>query len=201
MEKTGMSIPVVMPKSNLKAFTPQNFEGSGPADLREYLDVIEAAGELKRITAEVDPIEEMSAIVYLAAREIGAPAFLFERVEGYPTGVLWNMWGSSRNRLAAAMGLPMGLSLKELIQAVRYRLTRRITPLVVDSRKPKPVLKEPHIFGVGESCQLSNQRPVIRSTKAGTNHAVCILDQSWGDGGKCGNSVIGRVYIAVRREL
>jgi hypothetical protein len=31
------------------------------------------------ITAEVDPIEEMSAIVCLAVREVGAPAFLLER--------------------------------------------------------------------------------------------------------------------------
>ena len=29
-------------------------DGIGPADLREYIDRIERAGELKRITAEVD---------------------------------------------------------------------------------------------------------------------------------------------------
>jgi 4-hydroxy-3-polyprenylbenzoate decarboxylase len=135
MNQGDMSIPAVMASPEPKTFDPQGLEGTGPADLREYLDRIEQAGELKRITAEVDPIEEMSAIVYLAAREIGAPAFLFERVKGYDTPVLWNMWGSSTNRLAAAMGVPMGLSPRDLILAVRYRLGRKIAPVVVDSAK------------------------------------------------------------------
>ena len=75
----------------------------------------------------------MSAIVYLAAREVGAPAYLFENVKGYGTPVLWNMWGSSSNRLGAAMGLPMGLSLRELVLATRNRLGRKIAPVTVPS--------------------------------------------------------------------
>ena len=127
------SIPGVTIHTRAEGVDPRHLEGIGPADLREYIDLIEQAGELKRITAEVDPIEEMAAIVYLAAREVGAPAYLFERVRGYSTGVLWNMWGSSSNRLATAMGLPMGLSLRELVLATRNRLGRRIAPVKVDS--------------------------------------------------------------------
>ena len=132
-ERGDMSIPGVTTPTTVEGADPRHLEGIGPADLREYIDLIEQAGELKRIRAEVDPIEEMAAIVYLAAREVGAPAYLFERVKGYSTSVLWNMWGSSSNRLAAAMGLPMGLSLRELVLATRNRLGRRIAPVTVDS--------------------------------------------------------------------
>jgi UbiD family decarboxylase len=134
MSQGDMSVPAVLGK-----VTPANGdfrefdEGTGPADLRDYLERIERIGELKRITAEVDPIEEMSGIVYLAAREIGAPAFLFERVKGYDTPVLWNMWGSSVNRLATAIGVPTGLSHRDLVLAVRHRLGRKIAPVVIDS--------------------------------------------------------------------
>src|SRR5215813_12824548 len=135
MNEGEMSVPAMGAETVLTGIDTEQFQGMGPSDLREFLDRIEKAGELKRITAEVDPIEEMSAIVYLAAREIGAPAFLFERVKGYDTPVLWNMWGSSTNRLAAAMGVPMGLSHKDLVLAVRYRLGRKIAPVVADSAK------------------------------------------------------------------
>src|SRR5499425_1055966 len=136
MSQGEMSVPAVSSQTVPAGINTEQFEGVGPKDLREYLDLIERAGELKRITAEVDPIEEMSAIVYLAAREIGAPAYLFERVKGYDIPVLWNMWGSSVNRLAAAMGVPMGLTHRELVLAVRNRLGKKIAPVLSDSKNP-----------------------------------------------------------------
>src|SRR6476646_5562043 len=82
MSQGDMSVPAVLGKPAPGSGDFHEFdEGTGPADLRDYLERIESIGELKRITAEVDPIEEMSGIVYLAARQIGAPAFLFERVK------------------------------------------------------------------------------------------------------------------------
>jgi 3-polyprenyl-4-hydroxybenzoate decarboxylase len=51
-------------------------------DLREWLTLVEAAGGLQRIGASVDPIEELSAITYLAGRTPEAPALLFDRVAG-----------------------------------------------------------------------------------------------------------------------
>ena len=83
MNEGEMSVPAMGAETVLTGIDTEQFKGIGPSDLREFLDRIERGGELKRITAEVDPIEEMSAIVYLAARENGAPAFLFERVKGY----------------------------------------------------------------------------------------------------------------------
>ena len=133
VEPGDMSVPAVALRPGLEDVDLRHLEGIGPKDLRDYLAIVERAGELKRITAEVDPSEEMAAIVYLAAREVGAPAYLFENVTGYPSPVLWNMWGSSRNRLAVAMGLPMGMGLRELILATRVRLGRKIAPVTIPS--------------------------------------------------------------------
>jgi hypothetical protein len=68
-----MSIPAVMGTPTVANADFRQFdEGIGPLDLRDYLERIERAGEL-RITSEVDLIEEMPAIVYLAARKLGRP--------------------------------------------------------------------------------------------------------------------------------
>ena len=127
-----MSVPAAVTEFAPVGEESRWLEGKGPRDLREFLLRIEEAGELKRITAEVDVEEEMGAIVYMAHREIGAPALLFERVKGYDTGVLWNMLGSSTKRIALAMGLPTDVTVKDLIQAARIRLKRPIPPVVIE---------------------------------------------------------------------
>ena len=64
---------------------------------------LEKAGELKRITVEVDPILEMAEIADRAAKlgrgtsKAGGPALLFENVKGHPGArVLMNQFGSER---------------------------------------------------------------------------------------------------------
>ena len=77
-------------------------------DLRDWIKQLEKADELKRITAEVDPILEMAEIADRAAKlhrgtdKAGGPALLFENVKGHPgTRVLMNQFGSERRmRLA-----------------------------------------------------------------------------------------------------
>ena len=51
-----------------------------PIDLRNWLKEVENMGELLRISEEVDWEQEMSAIAYLAGKEIGSPALLFENI-------------------------------------------------------------------------------------------------------------------------
>ena len=116
-------------------------------DLREWLKEVEAIGELKKIGAEVDWNEEMGAITYIVGSKMGSPALLFENVKGYGPGkkVLFNMMGSSENRIALAMGLKPGLSTTELILQTRDKIKRRIPPKVIDSNKA-PV-KENYITG------------------------------------------------------
>jgi 4-hydroxy-3-polyprenylbenzoate decarboxylase len=104
-------------------------------DLRGWLAAVEAIGELRTIDAPVDPIEEMSAISYLISRTENAPAVLFTDVRGAMPGVrsLFNMTGSSRRRLALAMGLADRDDLLGLVQELRGRLSKRIEPVVVDA--------------------------------------------------------------------
>jgi 3-octaprenyl-4-hydroxybenzoate carboxy-lyase len=56
---------------------------SNSSDLDEWLAKVEAMGELKRITAEVDPDLEAATITYLVGSE-KSPALLFENIKGHP---------------------------------------------------------------------------------------------------------------------
>src|SRR5262249_19874119 len=105
-------------------------------DLREWLALIEANGLLKRLDKPVHADEELAAIAYLATRREGAPALLFETIEGDRSGtrILANMLGSSKERYALALGLDPALSIAEMISATRDIMLRRI--------KPVPVAKE-----------------------------------------------------------
>ena len=94
-------------------------------DLRGWLAAVEAAGELRTIDAPVDPIEEMSAISYLVSKAEDAPAVLFTNVLGAAPGVrsLFGMTGSSRKRLALAMGLQEHEDVLGMVQELRGRLS------------------------------------------------------------------------------
>ena len=62
-------------------------------DLRGFLQLLEQRGQLRRITAPVDPDLELAAIAdrVLAA---GGPALLFENVIGSPMPVAINLMGT-----------------------------------------------------------------------------------------------------------
>jgi hypothetical protein len=74
---------------------PEKQEGQGEAkseqivrspnasDLDEWLAKVDAMGELKRITAEVDPDLEAATITYLVGSQ-KSPALLFENIKGHP---------------------------------------------------------------------------------------------------------------------
>ncbi|MBI4285142.1 MAG: UbiD family decarboxylase [Chloroflexi bacterium] len=105
-------------------------------DLRDWLKEVEKIGELLRISEEVDWDQEMSGIAYMLGKQIGSPALLFENIKGYPRDrrVLLSMLGSSMDRIALAMRMPIGKTAKELIQFTRERVGKRIPPQVVDAR-------------------------------------------------------------------
>ena len=73
--------------------------------LREFVSKLEAAGELKRISVEVDPILEITEI---ADREMKSPgggkALLFEKCKGSHFPLLINAYGSTK-RMAMALGV------------------------------------------------------------------------------------------------
>jgi len=93
------------------------------SDIRQFVNALEAAGELKRVRAKVDPVLEIAAIADRVSKMraprlpaqrtqatdprfcgLGGPAVLFENVEGSDIPVLINAFGSYR-RMEMALGL------------------------------------------------------------------------------------------------
>ncbi len=99
-------------------------------DLREWMDRVEALGELKHITKEVDWDEEMGAIAYMVGKQEGGPALLFENVKGYGKAarILFNPFGSSRRRIAVALDEDPEMPMMDLIRATMKKLDRAIPP-------------------------------------------------------------------------
>ena len=64
-------------------------------DVGELVNALENAGELKRISAQVDPDLEIAEILRRTMYAKG-PAILFENVKGYDMPVLGNAFGSEK---------------------------------------------------------------------------------------------------------
>jgi len=82
------------------------------ADLRDFLAQLEAAGELRRVTAPVSPRLEMTEICDRTLKR-GGPAILFERPQGHSIPVLGNLFGTVR-RVALAMGTEDPAALRDI---------------------------------------------------------------------------------------
>jgi len=98
------------------------------ADLRGFLDGLEALGGLKRIAAPVSPRLEMTEICDRVLRA-GGPALLFERPAGFALPVLGNLFGSVE-RIALAMGIDAGTDPRAAL--------RDIGRLLAALREPDP---------------------------------------------------------------
>jgi 4-hydroxy-3-polyprenylbenzoate decarboxylase len=72
-------------------------------DLPQFLSALEQAGELRRVTAPVDPTLEISEIVTRTVRS-GGPALLFERPTRGEMPIVVNLFGTPR-RMAMALGV------------------------------------------------------------------------------------------------
>lgn len=72
------------------------------ADQRAFVRALEGAGELRRITAQVDPYLEITEIADRVVKQ-GGPALLFENVKGSPYPLLINPLGTAR-RVEIALG-------------------------------------------------------------------------------------------------
>jgi 4-hydroxy-3-polyprenylbenzoate decarboxylase len=81
-------------------------------DLRDFIRKLEAEGELKRISHEIDPWLEMTEICDRTLRA-GGPALLFENPKGKSIPVLANLFGTPR-RVAMGMGQADVASLREI---------------------------------------------------------------------------------------
>ena len=81
-------------------------------DLRDFIQSLEALGELKRIGIEADPHLEITEICDRTLKAAG-PALLFERTKGSAVPLLGNLFGTAR-RVALGMGQESVAALREV---------------------------------------------------------------------------------------
>lgn len=81
-------------------------------DLRSFLAVLEAEGQLVRIHDEVDPEPDIAAAGRAAANQKNGPAVFLEKVKGYKYSVVTNVHGSWANH-ALMLGMPKNATVRE----------------------------------------------------------------------------------------
>ena len=124
----------VSPKADAASAEAQSktiTRGANASDLDLWLEKVEAMGELKRITAEVDPDLEAATITYLVGSE-KSPALLFENIKGHPGHkALYNMIGCNLSRFCLMIGEePVDHPLKA-VQLLQQKLGRKMAPVEV----------------------------------------------------------------------
>src|SRR5438270_7251523 len=117
-------------------------------DLREWVAALERAGELKRISTEVDPVLEIAEITDRVSKSLfagksarailGGPALLFEKVKGSGIPVLINQFGSER-RMKMALEVD---SLDEVANRIRQFMDVKSPQGFLDKVKMLPMLAE-----------------------------------------------------------
>ncbi len=110
------------------------------ADLRDFVAQLEAIGELKRVSVEVDPRLEMTEICDRVLRA-GGPAILFENVKGSRMPVLGNLFGTAR-RVALGMGEADVGALREVGKLLAYLKEPEPPKGLKDAWDKLPVLKQ-----------------------------------------------------------
>ena len=126
--------------------------------LQDFVTALEAAGELRRIGAPVDPVLEITEIADRVVRA-GGPALLFERPRGSSIPVLINAFGTMR-RCAMALGVA---DLGEIVARIE-RLLRAEPPVTLVDR----------LRALGRLRQLASFSP--RTVRSGVCQEVVIRD-------------------------
>ena len=118
-------------------------------DLRDWIQALERAGELKRIRTEADPILEITEITDRVSKSrssekdqqgsVGGKALLFENLKGFPgQELLINQFGSPR-RMRMALEVD---SLDEVAERIRGFLDVKSPQGFLDKVKMLPMLAE-----------------------------------------------------------
>lgn len=107
----------------------------GFKDLREWINRLEAEGELKRITTEVDWNLELAEVARRAISQRG-PALLFENIKDHKNTRCTKFFTNAltkRSRVALMLGLPKDTPREELVRIIRKRFKEAIAPVPVKS--------------------------------------------------------------------
>ena len=110
-------------------------------DLRDFIHALEQNHELKRITAEVDPILEITEFADRAVKQ-GGPALLFEKPKGYSIPVLINAYASMR-KMELALEVS---SVEEIAARIVEFLEMRMPEGLIGKLKMLPKLAEMGAF-------------------------------------------------------
>lgn len=110
-------------------------------DLRTFIAALEKAGELKRVSVEVDPVLEITEFADRSVKR-GGPALLFEKPKGSDIPVLINAFASGR-RMELALEVD---SVEEIAQRIAEYLQMRMPEGILNKLKMLPVLAEVGAF-------------------------------------------------------
>ena len=102
-------------------------------DLRKWIALLEAEGDFKRVTAQVDWDDEISQIMRKVYVQDG-PAILFENIKGHEntfcTKLFTNGLGTQR-RVNFMLGLPRDTTPLETIKTIKSRMKNPVEPVRV----------------------------------------------------------------------
>jgi len=109
-------------------------------DLRDFVAQLEQIGELKRVTATVNPRLEMTEVCDRVLKA-GGPAILFEKPAGHSIPVLANLFGTPR-RVALGMGQDSVEALREVGKLLAYLKEPEPPKGLRDAWDKLPVLRQ-----------------------------------------------------------
>jgi 4-hydroxy-3-polyprenylbenzoate decarboxylase len=110
------------------------------SDLRDFINMLEQRGELKRIQTEVDPCLEMTEICDRTLRA-GGPALLFENPKGSDIPVLANLFGTPQ-RVALGMGEESVAALREVGKLLAFLKEPDPPKGMKDAWQKMPIFKQ-----------------------------------------------------------
>ncbi|MEE9612040.1 MAG: UbiD family decarboxylase [Desulfatiglandales bacterium] len=155
-------------------------------DLRDWLDKVDGAGELKRIEGAHWDLEIGCITAMSWEKGLNSPALLFDGIKDYPSGyrVITNSI-STPNRIALMLGLPLGQSIKEYVEAFRVKLPEWRAKS--DEFLPEPVSDGPILENIHDGDEIDlfefpspKFNPLDGGRYIGTGDAVITRDPDTG---------------------
>src|ERR1700748_1604209 len=124
-----MSVPVAPEKREIQnQQVSAAVRSPNSSDLDTWMAKVEQMGELKRITAEVDPDLEAATITYLVGSG-KSPALLFENIKGHPRHrARYNMVGCNLSRLCLIIGEKPVEHPLEAVALLQRKMGRKMAP-------------------------------------------------------------------------
>ena len=134
-----------------------------PANLKQFVKDLESRGWLKRVSEEVDPFLEITALAD-PVMKAGGPALLFEKVKGASCPLAINLFGSPQ-RMALALGVER---LDDIAQRLRGLLEMELPSggLLAKLLSVLPKLKELKAFAPNQVKNAPCQEVVLQGDQA-----------------------------------